>query len=142
MAFLGEYLVSFTGVGRLVIPKKIREGLRGAASFTLSKGFDGCLSGYNDKDWQSATRELLQETGVSGKRMDLRRRVFSSAIEIEIDTQGRTIIPLNLLEFAGMKGTKQAIVIGVGNHFEIWQKNKWEKYQQTIEENISREKDT
>lgn len=141
MAFLGEYLVSFTGQGRLVIPKKIRESLGKEGYFTLTKGYDGCLSGYKKEDWQKATDELLSESAITGKRMDLRRHIFSSALEIEIDIQGRGILPPTLLEYAGLKGVKEAIVIGVGSHFEIWAKDKWSMYQKTIEENINKEKD-
>jgi|SRR3989338_4667663 len=141
MAFLGEYLVSFTGQGRLVIPKRIREGLGKQATCTLSRGYDGSLSGYRQEDWKRATDELLQESAVSGRRVDLRRHIFSSAVEVEIDGQGRAVIPVNLLEYAGLKTAKEAVVIGVGNHFEVWQKEKWYTYQKTLEENINREKE-
>ncbi len=142
MAFLGEYLVSFTGQGRIVIPKKIREGLGKEMSFTLSRGYDGCLSGYSQADWKKATEELLQESAISGRRVDLRRLIFSSALTIEIDRQGRAIVPNTLLEYALLKNAKEAVIIGVGNHFEIWEESKWKSYQKTIEESINREKES
>lgn len=141
MAFLGEYLVSFTGKSRLVIPKKIRECLGEELFFTLTKGYDGCLSGYRQVDWKKATDELMTESAIAGRRMDLRRHIFSSAVEVEVDVQGRGIIPPNLIEYAGLAGAKEAVIIGVGNHFEIWSKDKWQKYQKTIEDNINKEKD-
>lgn len=141
MAFLGEYLVSFTGKSRLVIPKKIRESLGREVFFTLTKGYDGCLSGYKKEDWKKATDELMEESAITGRRMDLRRHIFSSAVEVEVDTQGRGIIPPNLMEYAGLTTSKDAIIIGVGNHFEIWDKNKWAEYQKIIENNINKEKD-
>ena len=51
MVFFGEYLVSFTAPGRVVIPKKIRELLKGD-SFIVTKGFDFCLAGYDKEDWE------------------------------------------------------------------------------------------
>ena len=117
MAFLGEFYCSFIGQGRLVIPKKIREALGKGDFFTLSKGYDGCLSGYRQQDWEESTRQLISESAVSGKGVDLRRHLFSSAVTLEIDKQGRVVVPKNLLEYSKLKETKEATIIGVGNHF-------------------------
>ena len=141
MAFLGEFYCSFIGQGRLVIPKKIREALGKGDFFTLSKGYDGCLSGYRQQDWEESTRQLISESAVSGKGVDLRRHLFSSAVTLEIDKQGRVVVPKNLLEYSKLKETKEATIIGVGNHFEIWEPARWKAYQKTVEEKINKEKE-
>lgn len=141
MAFLGEYYSSFTGQNRIVIPKKIREEIGVESYFTLAKGYDGCLAGYRDADWEKATQELIAEPAVAGRGVDLKRHLFSSAIHLEIDKQGRVVVPPNLLEYAGLGGMKEVVVIGVGNHFEIWEPTLWRQYQKTVEEKINKEKE-
>lgn len=141
MAFLGEFICSFTGQGRLVVPKKIRLALGTNNYFTLSKGYDQCLAGYRQKDWEEATKELISQSAVMGRGVDLKRHLFSSAVRLEIDKQGRIIIPQHLLGYAGLSGLKESVVIGVGNHFEIWQQERWNKYLKTLEEKINKEKE-
>jgi DNA-binding transcriptional regulator/RsmH inhibitor MraZ len=50
-------------------------------------------------------------------------------------------VPPNLLEYAGLGGMKEVVVIGVGNHFEIWEPTLWRQYQKTVEEKINKEKE-
>jgi len=125
MVFFGEYQVSFTGPGRMVLPKKIRELLKGD-TFVLTKGFDACLSGYDKESWESKAKELLQVSILEKENLEKRRFVFSSAVYLDIDEQGRFVISKNLLNYAGLRD--KAIIIGVGDHFEIWEVSKWEKY--------------
>ena len=122
MVFIGEFQVSFTGLGRIVLPKKIRELLKGN-SFIVTKGFDKCLAGFDKQDWEDRANELLQVSLLEQKNLDKRRFVFSSASSLEIDEQGRFVIPKNLLEFAGL--SKKVVIIGVGDHFEFWDEEKW-----------------
>jgi len=137
MLFLGEFSVSFSGKGRLVIPKKIRSILGEKSSFTLTKGYDQCLAGYRDGDWKKGAQELLEAGTIKSSNIDLKRHIFSSAIELSIDDQGRVVIPQNLLEYASLSSSQEAVFIGVGDHFEIWQKKLWERYSRLNEERIN-----
>lgn len=129
MVFFGEYQVSFTGAGRLVLPKKIRELLKGDV-FILTKGFDFCLNGYDQEDWENRAKELLNVSLLERENAEKRRFVFSSAVYLEIDSQGRFVIPRNLLEHLGIED--KAVIIGAGDHFEIWETKKWVKYLEQI----------
>ena len=122
MVCIGEFQVSFTGLGRVVLPKKIRELLKGN-SFIVTKGFDNCLAGFDKHDWETRAQGLLQVSLLEQEQLDKRRFVFSSACSIDIDDQGRFVIPKNLLEFAGLQ--KKVAIIGVGDHFEIWDEEAW-----------------
>jgi MraZ protein len=126
MVFFGEYLVSFTAPGRVVIPKKIRELLSGD-SFIVTKGFDFCLAGYDKNDWEARSLNLTQVSLLDKTDIDKRRALFSSTMYIEIDGQGRFVIPKPLLQFAEL--TNKVLIVGVGDHFELWNPEKWEKYQ-------------
>lgn len=138
MLFLGEYYVSFSGQGRLVVPKKIRELLGQAKGFTLTKGFDDCLAGYKDDDWKKGTAELMSVSVTDNQKNEFKRHFFSSAVTIEIDRQGRIVIPQSLLDYVGFQSLKEAVIIGVGDHFEIWEPRRWQDYLKTIKNKINR----
>ncbi len=125
MVFFGEYEVSFTAPGRIVLPKKIRELIRGNI-FILSKGFDACLAGYNREDWEERSKILMEVSLLEKENLDKKRFLFASTVYLEIDDQGRFVIPRNLLEHASLNG--KAYIVGVGDHFEIWNKKRWEEY--------------
>jgi len=129
MVFFGEFKLSFTSPGRLVLPKKIRDLIKGN-TFILAKGFDFCLSGYDKDDWESRAKGLFQGSLLDRDNLEKQRFLFSSIIYMEIDEQGRFVIPKNLIQFAELKN--RAVVVGVGDHFEIWDEEKWEKYQKKI----------
>jgi MraZ protein len=131
MVFFGEYQVSFTGSGRVVLPKKLRELLKGN-TFVLTKGFDLCLSGYDKEDWENKAKELIQVSILDNTNLEKRRFVFSSAVYLEIDDQGRFVIPRNMLYYVDLKD--KAVVAGVGDHFEIWEPEKWEKYLKEVKD--------
>ncbi|NMB84424.1 division/cell wall cluster transcriptional repressor MraZ [Candidatus Roizmanbacteria bacterium] len=125
MVFFGEYQISFTSPGRLVLPKKLRELLKGNI-FILTKGFNFCLAGYDKEDWESRAKDLLQVSLLEQDNLQKRRFVFSSAVYLEIDEQGRFVIPRNLLAYSDL--SDKVVIIGAGDHFEIWSYGRWEKY--------------
>lgn len=125
MVFFGEYPVAFTGNGRIVIPKKIRELLKGD-TVVITKGFDNCLAGYDKEDWEGRAKELMTVSLLEKENIEKRRFLFASTVYIEIDEQGRLVLPKNLLQYVGF--SKKAMIVGVGDHFEIWEPEKWESY--------------
>jgi len=127
MVFFGEYSVSFTAPGRILLPKRIRQLLKGNI-FILTKGFDFCLAGYDKDEWEQKAKELLDISILEEEEIEKRRFVFSSAVYLEIDNQGRFVIPKNLLEYSSLEN--KAVIIGVGDHFEIWNPDSWKKYSQ------------
>lgn len=126
MVFFGEYTVSFTAPGRIVIPKKIRELLKGD-TFIVTKGFDECLSGYDREDWEERSQSLVSVSLLDKTDIAKRRTLFSSATYITIDDQGRFVIPRSLLLHAALKD--RVLILGVGDHFELWNPERWEQYQ-------------
>ncbi len=126
MAFFGEYQVSVTSGGRIVLPKKIRENLKGEL-FVLTKGFDMCLAGYDKDDWSKRSSELMNVSLLDRENLEKSRYIFSAENDIEIDEQGRFVIPKALVAFIGLTG-KTITIIGVGDHFELWESGKWKKY--------------
>jgi MraZ protein len=131
MVFFGEFEVSVTSGSRIALPKKIREILN-EKQVIITKGFGSCLSGYDRLDWEKRARELLNVSLLDKEHIDKRRKLFSSATQLELDEQGRILLPKNLQSFAEIKNN--VLIVGVGDHFEIWQKTKWEKYMEEINE--------
>jgi len=129
MVFFGEYQINFSGSGRLLLPKKVRELLKGN-TFILTKGFGVCLAGYDKDDWEKRAVELLNPSLLQPTDMENRRSIFSSLVYLEIDEQGRFVVPKNLLEYCQLK--EKVVIIGVGDHFEIWNQEKWSEYGKTI----------
>jgi MraZ protein len=130
MVFFGEFSVSLTGGGRVVLPKKLRELLKGN-SFVLAKGFDACLAGYDKEDWEQRAQELLSVSLLEKENLEKRRFLFASASYLDIDEQGRFVVPKHLFSYAQL-GSKITIV-GVGDHFEIWNPEKWTEYMQQVQ---------
>lgn len=125
MVFYGEYEVSFSAPGRVVLPKKVREQLTGT-SFVLTRGFDACLSGYDLLQWEQKAAEVgSASTLLEQQDLKKKRFIFSSAAIAEIDDQGRFVIPKNLLTYAMLD--KKVVIAGVGDHFELWNSQQWLK---------------
>lgn len=125
MVFYGEYEVSMTSGGRVALPKKIREALNGS-EFVLTKGFSNCLAGYDKKDWEQRAEDLLNVSLLEKEHIEKRRVLFSSTTFITIDDQGRAVMPKALRSYS--KITKKVMIVGVGDHFELWDKSEWQNY--------------
>ena len=127
---MGEYSHSLDTKGRLIMPAKLRQDI--GDKFILTKGLDGCLFAFSQEEWLNF-EEKLKSLPLSDKNARNFVRFFlSGATECEIDKQGRFLIPTNLRETASLQ--KEVVIIGVGTRIEIWDKEKWNSYN---DENIS-----
>src|SRR5213080_360620 len=106
--FLGEYEHTIDSKGRMAVPARFRAQLdRGAV---ISKGMGTCLSVYTMSRWEEKSDELVAGMG-SDELRDFERRIYPSASEIELDAQGRIVIPPRLRTYA--KLTTEVTVAGV-----------------------------
>lgn len=122
--FLGEYKLTFTGKGRLVLPRKLRDELVGK-EIILSRGFEGCIWGFSKEAWEEEIKKQLEIPITEERGRFLRRYLFSASEKADLDSQGRFVIPTQLLSFAGL--LEEIVIIGAGDHFEIWNKKDWQK---------------
>ena len=128
---IGEFEHSLDAKGRLIMPAKLRESI--GDTFVVTKGLDGCLFAFSITEWTNF-EEKLKSLPLSNKNSrEFVRFFLSGATECEIDKQGRFLIPNNLRETAGLE--KETVIIGVGTRIEIWDKEKWKKYNDS--ENMS-----
>ena len=126
--FLGEYEHTIDSKGRMAVPAKFRAQLdRGAV---ISKGMGTCLSVYSMQRWEEKSAELI-EGKTSDELRDFERRIYPSASEVELDGQGRLIIPAKLRAYGGLEN--EVTVAGVRDHFEIWDRASWQEYQARLD---------
>ncbi|MCJ7740616.1 division/cell wall cluster transcriptional repressor MraZ [Candidatus Microgenomates bacterium] len=124
--FLGTYEHNLMEKGRIALPKKLRSFLKGQ-KVILRVGFEPCIVGFRESDWIETTREQLSKPFFLDKEgRDLRRRIFADAEYAQLDKQGRFIIPKSMMEYVEIK--ERVIIVGAGDHFEIWSLEKWEEY--------------
>lgn len=135
--FIGEYQHALDSKNRIIIPAKFREKL--GSRFVMTKGLDGCLYAYPMDEWAKLEEKLKALPLTNKDARAFVRFIFSGAAEIEIDKQGRALIPQNLIEYAGI--IKEIVTIGVLSRIEIWSKEKWNEYNdQNIDYNEIAEK--
>ena len=119
--FMGEYNHTVDPKGRVIVPSKFRETL--GDEFVVTKGLDGCLFVYDMKEW-NVFEEKLKSLPITNKDARQFVRFFlAGAASVEVDKQGRILIPGVLREFAEL--TKDVVLIGVASRVEIWSKERW-----------------
>ena len=124
----GEYKHSIDAKGRLAMPAKLRDEL--GERFTVTKGLDGCLAVYPEKEWESL-EDRIRALGNGEKARRVKRYYFANAFDAQPDAQGRILIPAGLREFADLQ--KDVVVIGQLDHAEIWNSEKWRVYNEAID---------
>ena len=117
---MGEYNHTIDAKGRVIVPSKFRETL--GDEFVVTKGLDGCLFVYDNNEW-AAFEEKLKSLPITNKDARQFVRFFlAGAASVEVDKQGRILLPGSLREFAEL--IKDVVLIGVGSRIEIWSKER------------------
>ncbi len=124
--FRGENKVTLDAKGRLAMPTRYREGLVEDAAGRLVVTIDHaerCLLIYTLPDWEEIERKLAKLPALDPKVRSLQRLMIGHATDIELDAQGRVVIPPNLREYAGL--TRDVVLSGQGTRFELWDEALW-----------------
>ena len=128
--FMGEYNHTVDAKGRLIIPSKFRETL--GDTFVVTKGLDGCLFVYDNAEWTVFEEKLKQLPLTNKSARQFVRFFLAGAAEVEVDKQGRILLPTVLREFAGLE--KDVVLLGVASRIEIWDKAKLAESQMNEED--------
>ena len=119
--FKSQYNHTVDTKGRLIIPSKFREIL--GEQFVVTKGMDGCLFAFSNDDWK-VFEEKLKALPITNKNARKFARFFlAGAADVEVDKQGRILLPQHLREFGEID--KDVVLVGVGSRIEIWDRDKW-----------------
>ncbi|MBX0327625.1 division/cell wall cluster transcriptional repressor MraZ [Oscillochloris sp. ZM17-4] len=119
--FLGEFEHSIDEKGRVAVPARFREEL--GEGMVLTRGFDLCLQAFPRQVWQQLSQKVSSLSLGSPEARSLRRMLFSNAAEVEVDRQGRILVPQNLREYAGL--AEQVVITGMDTYFELWSAERW-----------------
>ena len=114
---------------RIALPKRLRDALFGDNQSTiyLAPGTDQSLAIYTEESFADLFKQLSHNSPTSQDVRAFSRLFFSRAERVNLDGQGRFRISPELAEIAEL--TSESVLIGVGNHIEIWDRLRWESYQ-------------
>lgn len=127
---LGEYTHTLDPKKRLSLPAKFRQEI--GKKVVLTHGLDKCLFLYSVKQWEKIAEKLSElSTGQSDTR-GFNRFMLAGAVEIEVDSLGRILLPDFLKEFAELD--EKVVITGVHNRAEIWNEGRWIEYKKKIVE--------
>lgn len=128
--FLGTYKTYFSGKNRIILPKKFRRELGNEDKFYIVMGLDGEIWGFVADQWQKEVESklMIPLTEEEGRRQ--RRTFFPQADECILDSQGRFVLPQEFVEQAAIRD--EVLLVGAGDHFEIWNPNLFKKMMQEI----------
>ncbi len=126
--FTGEYQHNIDSKGRIAVPSRFRSEL--GNSVVLNRGMDGCLTLYSLEGWQKQYEALMELNQNKENVRKYVRSMTSKAFEQQFDVQGRIIIPSTLMSLAGLE--KECVFTGVGNKIELWSKDRWDAYNESL----------
>jgi MraZ protein len=125
--FKGTYRYRIDPKGRLPVPAAFRKGRDGAALRQLVVTLlDQCLAAYPPAEWERLEGQLGQLPAFSREVKALTRVLASRAVDCRLDRQGRILLPANLRQACRL--SREAVVIGVLNRFEIWSPEPWDSF--------------
>jgi MraZ protein len=131
--FIGEYQHNIDEKGRLAVPVKFRNKL--AKGAVVTKGLDNCLFLYTKDEWEKLATKLASLPISKANTRAFARLMLAGAMDVQVDKQGRIVLPEYLRKFGGMK--KKTIIAGLYNRLEIWDEQVWDKYKKGTEKQSS-----
>jgi len=129
---IGEYKYNLDEKKRLTMPSKFRKELGKKAIVT--RGMDGCLFMYSEKEWKDLAEKLAKLPFSQSNARSFARVMLAGAMDVSIDSAGRILVPDYLKDYAGLD--KKVVVAGLYNRIEIWNEEKWNKYNDNNAANI------
>ena len=126
---LGEFKHNLDIKGRMAVPSKFRSKLSNGAIIT--RGLDNCLFIFANSEWEELAKKLVALPLAQANSRAFTRLMLAGAMDVELDGQGRILIPDYLRKYADLK--KQVVVAGLYNRIEIWDNDAWKQYKTKTE---------
>ena len=120
---IGEYKSKVGAKKRVIIPKNFRKEL--GNDLILTRGYEKSLIIVNKKQWDNIAKDIINAPFTSKSVRDTTRFLVGGAVEINLDNQGRFVIPNSLFNYANFQ--KDCVFIGLVNWIEIWATEEWKK---------------
>ena len=132
IGFIGEYEATLDAKGRFLLPagfkKQLPEG--GVEHFIVNRGLEKCLSLYPMNSWKPIFAEISNLNDFDPKVRQFRRFFLNGAIQVELDSANRILLPKNLMDHAALE--KDIVLVSAVNKIEIWDKNKYQQFFETF----------
>ena len=127
---IGEYTHTIDDKNRVSLPAKFRTLM--GKKIVLTQGLDNCLFVFTTKEWERIANKLSENASMLSSDMrSFTRYMFGGAVEVEVDSIGRVLVPDFLRDRAGLKS--KVVLIGVQNRLEIWNEKSWSEYKRGVE---------
>ena len=125
MIFRGINNLALDAKGRMAMPARYRERLMEscAGRLVVTVDRDRCLLVYPLHEWEIIESQLVNLPSLNKQARLLQRLLIGHATEVELDSQGRILLPTMLREYAALD--KKIVLIGQGKKFEIWDEQEW-----------------
>lgn len=133
MLLIGEYQAKLTEKNRIALPKKFREIM--GTKLIVTNGYEGCLILVTEPQFEDITADISVGKFVNNDIRDTTRFLLGGACEVDLDSQGRFVLPSNLLDYSGIKG--DISFLGLKRWVEIWNKSKWDTRKESISNNAA-----
>jgi len=126
--FTSEYECKLDAKGRLVLPARIKAQLPegGGHELVIRRGFEQCLIIYPMVEFKKVFSKISSLSEFNEEYRKLQRNFLSGVVTVELDSNGRFLIPKNMLTYAQVD--KDATVVGMGNKVELWNPSIYEKH--------------
>ena len=126
---IGEYTHSIDDKNRVSLPAKFRAEM--GKKLVITPGLDNCLFLFTTKEWEKISERLSEGSMLQSDTRSFNRFLFGGAVEVEVDSIGRILVPDFLKTRAGL--TTKVAVVGVQSRVEIWDEHAWNEYKNGVE---------
>jgi MraZ protein len=130
---IGQHTTKVGAKKRVAVPKPFRDEL--GDTLIVTRGYEGCLVLVDRERWDEITKDVVGGSFIDKKIRDSGRFLLAGAHEVELDMQGRFVLPDGLHKYAKLGGT--AHFLGLVNWVEIWSEESWKEHEKYIRENGS-----
>lgn len=128
---IGHYKAKISLKHRTAVPVKYRQEL--GKKVVIAQWYENCLVIVSGKQWQSLLSQVAEKPFIASPARETDRFLLANAFEIELDSQGRFVIPSALAKYA--KLNEEIVFIGLLNRVEIWGLENWQKHQSYLDQN-------
>lgn len=128
--YYGEAQTAIDEKGRITVPLLFRQVMEvhDHDTWYMTRGFDGAIFLFHSAQWEKLKNLGNGHNPLDPRMLDFRRMFLGSAAKTKRDKVGRLAVPALLREYAGLQ--KEAVLIGVEDHLELWSKERWCAFQQ------------
>lgn len=126
---IGEFTHILDTKKRLSLPSKFRKQF--GKKVVVTKGLDNCLFVYSLKEWEKISERLSELSIGQSDTRGFNRFMLAGAVEVDVDSVGRILIPDFLKDFAHL--TNKVVLAGIHNRIELWNEKAWSLYKKRIE---------